>query len=116
MYSLTFVSVNPGVGRCDSNAVQELSNVRDVTVTLEKGHQFCSVAGSVTKISFNLPQGDIPDLVLTQSATFDATIALFTEGSASAIEVVQCLYSPSGSLLNTVCAYITYVFLVCSWS
>ena len=66
-----------------------MSTVRDVTVTLEEGDSFCSTAGSVTKIEFNLPQGDVPDLVLTQSATFDATITLFTGGSASVIKVTS---------------------------
>ena len=71
---------------CD-NAAQELSTVQDVTVTIEQGTKFCSTGGSVTKIEFILPQGDVPDLVFTQSATFDATIALFSGGSASALLV-----------------------------
>ena len=71
--------------------VQELSTLQDVTVTLEQGDSFCSTAGSVTKIEFTLPQGDVPDLVLTQSTTFDATIALFTGGAASTLLVGTAL-------------------------
>jgi hypothetical protein len=67
---------------------QELSTVQDVTVTLEKGSSFCSTSGSVTKVEFTLPQGDVPDLILTQSATFDATIAHFSGGSVSTLEVL----------------------------
>mmetsp|Transcript_635 Transcript_635/g.1457 ORF Transcript_635/g.1457 Transcript_635/m.1457 type:complete len:767 (-) Transcript_635:2005-4305(-) len=66
--------------------LEELSSVRDVTVTQENGDTICSVGGSVTKIEFKLPQGDAPDLILTQSATFDATMTLFTGGSASVIK------------------------------
>lgn len=67
--------------------VQELSTAQDVTVTLEQGDTFCSTTGSVTKIEYLLPQGDVPDLEFTQSTTFDATITLFTGGSASVLLV-----------------------------
>jgi hypothetical protein len=66
-------------------ALEALPNVEAVEVSFAQGTQLCSAAGTVTVVTFLLPQGWQPGMQVTASGGLVATVAAHYHGAPSAL-------------------------------
>jgi hypothetical protein len=63
-----------------------MQTIQSVNVRIAYGIGLCSSTGSVTKITFKIPHGDVPDITTSTYGTLAGTIAVKTGYSWSGIE------------------------------
>jgi hypothetical protein len=66
--------------------IMEMTSIEDFYVRIAYGNAMCTTSGGVTKVTFRLPHGDVPDISVTAYGTLAGTINVHTNGQWSGID------------------------------
>jgi len=75
--------------------LQELQQIMSISARFYLGTTLCSTSGSLTKITFRLPQGDAPTLSITSIGGLVGTFSIVADGKHSSL--MPSLFSVNGT-------------------